>query len=161
MSGGSIKTVSKKKGEYLVTPNSKMLNKDIFISVTVKGKDGRKKSFGKMEFRVREVPDPTIIHLKSLKVSKEAIIGKPRLKAELLNFDFEGIVFKVVRFDVECVGTVTVPFKGVSSITKEIKTEIGRMKKGDKVNITNIVVKQKGGSTRKMGTSIAFPYTIK
>ena len=46
-------------------------------------------------------------------------------------------------------------------IDSEVKQEIGRLKKGDKVIISNIVVKQKGGNTRNMGPSTAFNYTIK
>ena len=161
MSGASVKTVNRKKGEYLVTPDNKMLGKKIYVSVTVKDKNGKKKSIGKMEFRVKEVPDPTIFHLNSNKVSKEQITGKPQLSARLLNFDFEGIVFKVVKFDIECIGTVKESFEGVSSISSKIKTEIGRLKKGNNVVISNIVVKQRGGSTRRMGPSVGFNYTIK
>ena len=161
MSGASYTTVNRKKGEYLVTPDNKMLGKKIYVSVTVKDKNGKKKSIGKMEFRVKEVPDPTIFHLNSNKVSKEQITGKPKLSAKLLNFDFEGIVFKVVKFDVECIGTVSEAFEGVSVISSKIKTEIGRLKKGNKVIISNIVVKQRGGSTRRMGPSVGFNYTIK
>ena len=161
MSGASYTTVNRKKGEYMVTPDNKMLGKKIYVSVTVKDKNGKKKSIGKMEFRVKEVPDPTIFHLNSNKVSKEQITGKPKLSAKLLNFDFEGIVFKVVKFDVECIGTVSEAFEGVSIISSKIKTEIGRLKKGNKVIISNIIVKQKGGSTRRMGPSVGFNYTIK
>jgi len=161
MSGGSIKTVSKKKGEYLVIPDTKMRDKKVSISVTVKDKYGKKKSIGKMEFRVRQVPDPSIFHLNSNKVSKEQITGKPNLSAKLLNFDFEGIVFKVVKFDIECIGTVSKPFNGKKKIDGEVKSEIGRLKKGDKVIISNIIVKQKGGSVRRMGPSVGFNYTLK
>jgi len=161
MNGGSIKTVSKKKGEYMVTPDNKMRGKNVSISVSVRGDDGKRKSIGKMDFRVKQVPDPKIFHLRNNKVAKEEIIGKPTLSAQMVDFEFEGIVFKVVKFDIECVGNVSKPFYGKKRIDSEVKQEIGRLKKGDKVIISNIVVKQKGGNTRNMGPSTAFNYTIK
>ena len=161
MNGGSIKTVSKKKGEYTVTPDNKMRGKNVSISVSVRGDNGKRKSIGKMDFRVKQVPDPKIFHLRSKKVSKEEIIGKPSLSAQMVDFEFEGIVFKVVKFDIECIGTVPKPFYAKKRIDSEVKQEINRLKKGDKVIISNIVVKQKGGNTRNMGPSTAFNYTIK
>tara|TARA_B100000674_G_scaffold35881_1_gene25012 strand:- start:11871 stop:13610 length:1740 start_codon:yes stop_codon:yes gene_type:complete len=161
MNGGSIKTVSKKKGEYMVTPDNKMRGKNVSISVSVRGEDGKRKSIGKMDFRVKQVPDPKIFHLRSKKVSKEEIIGKPTLSAQMVDFEFDGIVFKVVKFDIECIGTVPKPFYAKKRIDSEVKQEIGRLKKGDKVIISNIVVKQKGGNTRDMGPSVGFNYTIK
>ena len=93
-----------------------MRGKKVNISVTVRGPNGKKQNMGSMEFRVKQVPDRTIYHLDKDKVSKEQIMGRPKLSAKLENFEFEGIVFRVVQFDITCVGTVTKHFERKSSI---------------------------------------------
>ena len=143
-SEGSVTTVNKKKGEYIVKPIQGMVGKEVSISVSVLNREGRTQSIGKSVFRVKNVPGQTInARYSSGQYGKNKILANT-FSSKIKDFDFP-IKFSVSEFTVVCIGTKRVEKKVKGyKLSEAAKIEINKLEKGQTVLFKNFVVKQKG-----------------
>lgn len=149
MTNGSI---SGSKGVYKVQPGK---DKECVISVSA-DMDGKIQRFGEKKFRVKNVPDPKAsfagsfggtVQLTQLKAAKAMI-------AKLENFEFEGVRFDIMSYDVSAVlkgNLVTKSIKG-ANVSDDLKQIINNLKSGNKFYFENIKAKGPDGSVRDLGS---------
>ena len=144
---GTLKTVNKKKGEYIVKPLQGKVGKEVSISVSVINKEGKTQSIGKSVFRVKNVPGQTIsARYASGKFGKNKILSNT-FSSKIKDFDFP-IKFSVSEFTVVCIGTKRVEKKVKGyKLSEAAKVEINKLEKGQTVLFKNFVVRQKGVPT--------------
>jgi len=141
--GGSI---SGSNGKYNVTPGG---GKELNISVSAKGTDGKTTSMGSYKFRVKEVPTPTIFWggvQNGGKISGSAASGAA-LIPQILNFEFQAYA---------TISSFTVAFKKGSNFVEEpvngnqipdkLRGTIQSLPKGTKVYFDQVKVNKPGGS---------------
>ena len=152
-SAGSVKTVNRKKGEYIVKPNQKYVGAGsskkppVTISVSVKKKNGKSEPIGKAEFRVKNVPGQTIGARYSDGIHGKNEIIANTFKSFIENFDFP-IKFYVSEFTVVSIGSkrIETKVKGYK-LSTAARNEIDKLTKGQTVLFKDFVVKQKGVPT--------------
>ena len=91
--------------------------------------DGR--ALGSVEMRVKPLPKPTAVIANvgpDGKVSKSALLKAGGIKAEMKDFDFEGVHYNVVGY--------TMKFKTKAGLSKETKVEGGKFN-GEVTNVLN------------------------
>jgi gliding motility-associated protein GldM len=152
ISGGSI--TKKSAGNYIVTvtnPGKAIVS----VSATV---DGKTKAMGTKEFRVKMVPDPVLkVGVNKSGVMKAADFKvQGGLRADLENFEFEGVKFEVVGYLIGIDGkgrpyaegpATSAYFPNTSEVTQAIKG----LRAGDQVYFDNVKVKGPDGIVRGMG----------
>ncbi|RLG28068.1 hypothetical protein DRO03_10690, partial [Methanosarcinales archaeon] len=99
-SGGGHLT-SKGGGHYFFKPTKGGKNKKVTFSVSAT-KDGKTTSLGRFEYRIKNLPSPVIrIAGKSEgKIAKSKLLLSPRLLAQLDDFLFEGVRYRVVSYEI-------------------------------------------------------------
>lgn len=97
--GGSLS--KKGEGHYLFTPSKGKLKK-VSFSVSGVDKDGKNVPLGRFEYRIQNLPSPVIrIAGKSDgKIAKSKLLLSPRLLAQLDNFLFEGVKYRVTSYEI-------------------------------------------------------------
>ena len=161
ITNGTIKATKKSKGEYNVVPSK--LGKSV-ISVYVM-KDGKKVKMGFMDFRVKSVPPPiaTIDKKEGGVISKNMMLASGGLVAELRDFEFEGVQFKVIAY------TLTTTYQGDqvnekvkgAQFTPKMKKVIKNTSSGSKITISDIKARRsdvKGLPARNLPPAV---FTIK
>ena len=161
ITNGTIKATKKSKGEYNVVPSK--LGKSV-ISVYVM-KDGKKVKMGFMDFRVKSVPPPiaTIDKKEGGVISKSMMLASGGLVAELRDFEFEGVRFKVIAY------TLTTTYQGDqvnekvkgAQFTPKMKKVIKNTSSGSKITISDIKARRsdvKGLPARNLPPAV---FTIK
>ena len=146
---GTIKSVNKSKGEWIVNP-TKQTNKsapiiDLYVTI-----DGKRKSMGSVEFKVKDVPEPQpkAAGISKKVVSKGDLRAAQMLIAEMKDFYFDrnAVSYRIVSYDISYVNT-----KG--QFKKEIKgykfdaqvlEAINNTKPGGSITFSNITVRRKG-----------------
>lgn len=143
-SDGSLQTVNRKKGEYIVKPKQGKVGKEVSISVAVVNKEGKTQSIGKSVFRVKNVPGQTInARYASGKYDKNKILSNT-FSSKIKDFDFP-IKFSVSEFTVVCIGTKRIEKKVKGyKLSEAAKVEINKLEKGQTVLFKDFVVRQKG-----------------
>ncbi|MDG1719118.1 MAG: GldM family protein [Flavobacteriales bacterium] len=146
--GGSLTSVNRKKGEYIIKPSQANVGKEVNVSLSVKQKDqNRYKPIGKSVFRVKNVPGQTIgARYADGTHDKNKIIANT-FSSKIKDFDFP-IKFSVSEFTVVCIGTkrVETKVKGYK-VSEAAKLEINKLAKGQTVLFKDFVVRQKGVPT--------------
>ena len=119
--------------------------------------DGKSVSMGKVEFRVKTVPDPVPRFAgKSVgddKVKKSDLTAAQGVIAKMENFDFD-LNFKVTSFKLTMIvgGTPIEKVSNSNRVTGDMKTMLSKAKPGSKVYIENIKAKGPDGTIRKLGS---------
>lgn len=145
------------KGEYMITPSSSV--KKCTINVSVKGKDGKTKSMGTQEFRVKRLPDPNVKFasiIGSGTASKGQISNSPSVKVDEKEMLFDGIKYKVTAFDVvfpSSKGSIVLSAKN-NKITPQMKTKFGNLRKGQTVIIKNVKLQLNNDKPRPVMSNI-------
>ncbi|MDR0815342.1 MAG: hypothetical protein LBN37_06290, partial [Bacteroidales bacterium] len=116
------------------------------------------KFMGKMDYRVKTVPNPVAKVAGKIggKIDKSVLAAQVAVQADMENFDFD-LKFRVTEFTVSAVVkgfTQTKPTKG-AAITAEQKALINSLSKGQKVYFEGIKVVGPDGSAREL-PAIAF-----
>lgn len=147
-------TISKDKDGYIVKPGS---GPTATVGVTVTNPDGTKKTMAGIEFRVKNVPNPTPYFagkgVSDNTVKRTDLIAAQGVLAKMENFEFD-LRFDVVSYTVsttiggnllekECKGPA------LSSDAKEV---LSKVRTGQKIYIENIKVKGPDGTIRTLGT---------
>lgn len=151
ISNGSI---SKGQGGYVVKVKSG--NKAI-VSVSATLPDGSSVSMGKVEFRVKTVPNPAPFFAGKGqgddKVKKSELTAAQGVAARMENFDFD-LKFTVTSFKLTMIvgGTPIEKVARGNRVTGDMKTMLKKAKRGQKVYIENIRAKGPDGTVRKLGS---------
>jgi gliding motility-associated protein GldM len=145
------------KGQWNVKPGAGTTAK-IVVAATI---NGQKKSIGTKEFRVKRIPDP-VPSFSGKKPFDSTISGADAavaqgVRAEMENFDFN-VAVKVKSFKMTITNQGS--FKEFSSnsnaCTDQMRENIKKAKKGEKIFIEEIMVDLPDGTSRKVS-----PITLK
>ncbi len=148
MTNGKAKK-TRRGGSYIINPR-RPGNSIIRVYAKV---DGQRKMMGQREFRVKRVPDPvaTINGQKGGGISKNILVAQVGVAAEMENFDFD-LKFRVTEFTVSA--TINGFLKEATSknykLTKEQKSIIQSLSKGQRLYIQDIEAVGPDGSVRKL-----------
>ncbi|MBL7962367.1 MAG: gliding motility protein GldM [Flavobacteriales bacterium] len=146
-------TISKDSQGYIVRPGS---DNKAMISVTVSNPDGSKKSLPGVEFRVKNVPNPTPYFAgKSVNdenIKKAELEAAQYVIAKMENFEFD-LKFEVVEVKVTMIVSGTPIEKTVKSgkLSDEMKEMLKKAKPGQKIYIEGIKAKGPDDTIRNLG----------
>lgn len=124
------------------------------ITANVRLPDGSSRSMGKMEYRIREVPNPEPLYgnLPGGKQPKGALRVQSILNASMGSFAFEGVNFKVTGFE-----AMLVPKGGqpkIASVTGNSLAQVNSMvagaRSGDRIIIAEIKAIGPGGIRKNL-----------
>ncbi len=147
-------TLSRDKDGFIVKPGP---GPTAVVSVSVTNPDGTKKGLPGVEFRVKNVPNPTPYFAGhgagDATVKRNEVNAAQGVIAKMENFEFD-LKFDVVSYTVsttiggnllekECRG----PF-----LSEDAKTVLGKVKTNQKIFIENIKAKGPDGTVRSLGT---------
>ncbi|MEM9023633.1 MAG: GldM family protein, partial [Bacteroidota bacterium] len=142
------------KGKLEVKPGK---GKECVVSVSAEI-NGKKQSFGKQTFRVKNVPDPKPyfagvsaqgnVPLKKLKAARGVL-------AKMENFEFD-LKFNVVSFTMSATvkGKVVDQKSRGAAVTSDMKKLIAALRPGQKLYIERIKAKGPDGTVRDLGTIV-------
>jgi len=141
-------------GNYVVT----VTNPGRAIINVVANVDGKTKSLGSKEFRVKMIPDPVLkVGMNKSGVMKAADFKvQGGLRADLENFEFEGVKYDVVsyRVGIEARGKDYVEGDANSAyFPSNVVAAIRSLRAGDQVYFDNVKVKGPDGIVRNMGNT--------
>lgn len=102
LNNGTFKCINKNKGEYVVSPSH---TGEAVISVYLDNDFEYQAKKGSVVFRVKDIPMPivTIAGKNGGSISKNELISSS-LMVELKNFDFNGIRYKIINFQINVLG---------------------------------------------------------
>ena len=117
-------------------------------------------SLGGMKFRVKELPKPTakIDNVVDGKVTKSALLAANCVRAEMKDFDFEGVKYDVVGFTVKYrtkAGTVKEEKVSGSKFSETLKSVFNSANVGDIFVFTAIRVKGNDNKEKVLDSQIA------
>ena len=117
-------------------------------------------SLGSMKFRVKELPKPTakIDNVVDGKVTKSALLAANMVRAEMKDFDFEGVHYDVVGYTVKYrtkAGTVKEEKVTSSKFNETLKSVFNSANVGDIFVFTAIRVKGNDNKEKVLDTQIA------
>lgn len=150
ISGGSL---TKGGDGYIARVESGTKLATISVSAEI---EGEKKNLGKMDFRIKRVPDP-VAYLGSQKgsftMSKNEVMAQSAVIPVLENFDFD-LKFSIVSFEMSTLagGFVVTEVSNSNKITDGMKTVWGKLSKGGKIYIEKIKAKGPDGTVRELGS---------
>lgn len=150
ISGGH--TLTKDGGEWVVKPGK---GNEAIISVSAEMPDGSVVNMGKKEFRVKRIPDPVPTFAgkgpSDSTVPKGDMSVAAGVRAEMENFDFD-VTVKVESFNMIFIrdGQVIEKVSPSNRVTDEMKANMKKVGKGQKIYIEKIKVKLPDGTTRQV-----------
>lgn len=130
-------------------------SKDAVISVTAEMPDGSKKKIGQKPFRVKRIPDPVPKFAEKRpndsSVNSNAMKIATGVRAEMENFDFD-VKVTVKSFNMVFIrgGQVIEKASSSNKTTSEMKANMAKVKRGQKVYIEKIMVTMPDGTTRQL-----------
>lgn len=150
ISGGSL---SKAASGYIVKPGK---DSKAVISATVTNPDGSKKTMPGVEFRVKNVPNPTpYFGGKSVSdetIPKAVLTASQGVIAKMENFEFD-LTFDVVEYKVTMIisGTPIEKITKGPALSSDMKEMLSKAKPGQKVFIEGIKARGPDGTVRSLG----------
>jgi gliding motility-associated protein GldM len=147
---GGHKLVRQSDGTFVVEANANTSVKEANITVTAELPDGSKKSLPAKNFRVKRIPDPVVNWLgnNSVKgtIKMSDVQAFAPLNAAMENFDFE-FRARVKKFTLLIVrsGQVSELTSNSNQFTSDMKDALGRLRAGDNIYFTNILVTMPDG----------------
>ena len=149
-SNGTIATVNKKAGKYVVKP-SKLVQKNSPIINLYVTSEGKRKLMGSVDFKVKDVPPPEIMCAKKFGgvISKGDLSSATGLFCVMKDFPFDrdALSYQVISYDVIAYnGDIRInipPVKGFK-FNKKVRDAIKGTPPGKNVVFTNIKVKLRG-----------------
>lgn len=127
------------------------------ISVSVSSDEGKARSMGRMEFRVKPVPDPVakVAGKKGGPIKKNLLAAQQGVIADLENFDFD-LKFKVKSFSVSATvkGFDVTHLSKNNRFTKQQKNLIKGLRRGSKLYIDDVKAIGPDGRPRKLSPII-------
>ena len=148
----NLKSRSGGKGKFEINPGK---GREVIVSVVADLGGGKKQSFPKKTFRVKDVPDPVakFAGVKGGAVKRNKLSVAPGVRAEMENFQFE-LSFKVTSFIMSTtIKGKVVELKAKSNrVTGEMKTLLKNAKANQKIYIEKIKAVGPDGRPRDLGT---------
>lgn len=145
-------SLSKDKDGWVIKPGK---GKEAIISVSATMPDGSTQNMGKKEFRVKRIPDP-VPKFAGKKPSDNTVkSGEMKIaagvRAEMEAFDFD-VSVKVKSFNMVFIrdGQVIEKSSNSNKVTSEMKANMQKVRKGQKVYIEKIMVTMPDGTTRQL-----------
>lgn len=146
-------TLTKDGAGWIVKPGK---GKECKIAVSAKMPDGSNQRIGEKEFRVKRIPDPVPVF--AGKRPTDSTVPRNDMKiaagvrAEMVNFDFE-VSVKVQSFNMVFVrdGQVIEKSSKSNRVTDEMKANMKKVGKGQKIYVEKITVKMPDGTIRQVG----------
>lgn len=153
VTGGTLKTVNKAKGEYEVKPNS--VKEEVHVYATVM-RDGKSKELCDKNYRVKPTPDPKLKVggvYSGGKIGRGELFAAGKLEAEMPDFDFEGYSYEIISYKpvISGQGTKTLNKINGARFSSELNNIISKAPKGTDIYFEDIVVKAPDKSLREMG----------
>ena len=147
-------TFTKAQQGFIVRPGK---DNKALVSATVTNPDGSKRTMPGIEFRVKNVPNPTPYF--AGKTVSDELIKKSELQAaqyviaKMENFEFD-LKFEVVEFKITMVvaGTPIEKISKGAALTSDMKEMAAKAKPGQKLWIEGIKAKGPDGTIRSLGT---------
>jgi gliding motility-associated protein GldM len=138
-------------GNFMVKPGSGSTC-DVSVSAEINGK---KQTFGKKEFRVKNVPDPKPYFsgkTGSTTIEMRELLAAPGVIAKMENFEFD-LRFEIVSYTISATvkGKVAEQACQGPALTANAKTVIKELKSGQKLYIEKIKAKGPDGTVRDIG----------
>ena len=150
MSNGSL---TRSKDGYVVKPGP---GQTATVSVTVTNPDGSKKAMPGVEFRVKNVPNPTPYFaghgVNDNTVKRNELLAAQGVIAKMENFEFD-LKFDVVSYTVSTTiagNFLEKPCSG-PALSADAKAVLERVKSGQKIFIENIKARGPDGTVRNLG----------
>lgn len=146
-------TLSKDKDGYIVRPGA---GQDAVVGVTVTNPDGTKKTMPGVEFRVKNVPNPTPYFagkgVNDNTVKSNELKAAQGVIAKLENFQFD-LRFEVVSYTVSATigGNLLEKECRGPALSSDAKTVLEKLRTNQKVYIENIKAKGPDGTVRNIG----------
>lgn len=139
------------------TYNLRVVGNPSEVTVTVSSQGS---SLGSMKFRVKELPKPTakIDNVVDGKVTKSALLAANMVRAEMKDFDFDGVHYDVVGFTVKYrtkAGTVKEEKVSGSRFSETLKSVFNSANVGDIFVFTAIRVKGNDNKEKVLDSQIA------
>lgn len=152
--GGTIRKVA--PGKFIVNVKSQQ-KVNITVAANVNGKMMKQ---GGMEFRVKPIPKPKAVvgAQDGGSVSKELLLAQGGLRAVMEGFDFP-VRYNVVSFEMtfNTGGDGMAPMQATNGrFTSDMRAQIGRLRRGNKVYIDKIRVKGPDGEKSVQNASMIF-----
>ena len=150
ISGGSL---TKSADGYIAKVESGSKTATISVSAEIEGEN---KALGKMDFRVKRVPDPVAYmgtNKGAFNLGKNEIMAQSGIIPVLENFDFD-LKFTIIGFEMSTLagGFVVTEVSTDNKITDKMKAVWGKLNKGSKIYIEKIKAKGPDGSVRELGS---------
>ena len=132
--------------------SQKFASCEVSVSADINGK---KQTFGKKEFRVKNVPDPKPYFAGktgSTTIAIRELLAAPGVIAKMENFEFD-LRFEIVSYTVSATvkGKVAEQACQGPALTANAKTVIKELKSGQKLYIEKIKAKGPDGTVRDIG----------
>ncbi|MBK9059849.1 MAG: gliding motility protein GldM [Flavobacteriales bacterium] len=146
-------TLSKDKDGYIVRPGA---GQDAVVGVTVTNPDGTQKTMPGVEFRVKNVPNPTPYFagkgVNDNTVKSNELKAAQGVIAKLENFQFD-LRFEVVSYTVSATigGNLLEKECRGPALSSDAKTVLEKLRTNQKVYIENIKAKGPDGTVRNIG----------
>lgn len=140
-----------KAGDYLIRA-SKLGKITVQVDAKTDGKTMR--SMGNKEIRVKKIPKP-VLKIGNFKsgdvVTKAELLAIGQIRAAMEDFDFQLPALNIASFDFNVSGSQKMDITGTGrALNPEMKSMLNNAKRGQKVTITNVVVKTPDGVTHNL-----------
>ena len=166
-SNGTITPVNKKLGKYEVIPDKLSQENSPIINLFVTS-DGKRKSMGSVDFKVRKVPPPEIMCAKKFGglISKGDLSSASGLFCVMKDFPFDrnALSYQVISYDVSAYNKGVkrnIPTVKSNKFNKKVRDAIKGTPPGGDVTFTNIKVKLRGVKKAETRDKGSLTFTIK
>jgi hypothetical protein len=166
-SNGSITTVDKKAGKYIVNPikleqNNKPIIK-LFVTV-----DGIRKLMGSVDFKVKIVPDPSVMCAQKFggSIGKGDLSSADGLYTKMKDFPFDrkALSYRIISYDVSAYNKGNkrnIPTIKGNKFNKKVIEAIKGTPPGGDITFTNIKAKLKNVKNARVRNLGSLTFTIK
>ena len=164
---GTIATVNKKEGKYIINPNRLVQENSPIIKlfVTVNGK---RKPMGSVDFKVKKVPNPEIMCAQKIGglISKGDLSSADGLYCQMKDFPFDrnALSYQVISYDVSAYNKGVkrnIPTLYTNKFNKNVRDAIKGTPPGGDITFTNIKVKLKKVKNAIVRDKGSITFTIK
>ncbi|OIO99570.1 MAG: hypothetical protein AUJ98_10780 [Bacteroidetes bacterium CG2_30_33_31] len=156
--GGTLARTS--PGHYFFTPSKDSKAKDVTFFVSAKSGKGSQR-LGEFKYRIKNLPPPTITlagKVDGETVSKTVVLASPYLRAQLLDFLFDGVSYNVTSFEFYAShpikGKIALETVKGSSLNATIIAALRKAPAGTRVSISSVNVVGPDGGKRASGLNI-------
>ena len=164
---GTISTVSKKEGKYVVKP-IKLEQKNTPIIKLFVNVDGKRKLMGSVDFKVKKVPDPSVMCAQQFggPIGKGDLSSADGLYTKMKDFPFDrkALSYRIISYDVSAYNKGNkrnIPTITGNKFNKKVIEAIKGTPQGGDITFTNIKAKLKNVKNAQVRNLGSLTFTIK